>query len=404
MIGRPLGDVRVLAVEQYGAGPFGSVHLADLGADVIKIEDPATGGDVGRYVMPHQSGEDSLFFQTLNRNKRSISLDLQNAAGRAVFADLVRISDIVFSNLRGDVPERLGLRYAQLAPINPRIVCVSLSGYGMDNSRSVQPGFDYLLQGETGWMSLTGEADGPPAKSGLSLVDFSSGYVAALTMLAALHATRRDGIGMDCDLSLYDVAMNLLTYPSTWYLTAGEVPVRVDRSAHPSIVPFQNFPTATSWIVIACPKEKFFGRLCDVLGRPDLNADRRFADFAARREHKAELIEILDGELRNRPAGDWLAAFTAAGVPCAPIETVPEALDSAFAGERGVIVETPHPEWGTVRQVRGPANVGAPTEYAYRGAPARGENHREVMTLLGYDETTIERHAAAGAFGRKEEE
>lgn len=161
---RPLADVRVLAVEQYGAGPFGTLHLADLGADVIKIEDPGTGGDVGRYVPPHQHGEDSLFFEAFNRNKRSVSLDLGHSAGREVFEDLVRHSDAVYSNLRGDVPERLGITYDTLGRLNPAIVCCSLTGFGMTGPRSAQPGYDYVLQGLAGWMDLTGEpGDRPPS-------------------------------------------------------------------------------------------------------------------------------------------------------------------------------------------------------------------------------------------------
>jgi len=218
---KPLEDVRIIAVEQYGAGPFGSVHLADLGADVIKIEDPRVGGDVGRYVPPYAEDEDSLFFETFNRNKRSISLDLTTPAGRSVFEELVKTADAVYSNLRGDVPAKIGITYDDLKHLNPAIVCCSLTGFGMTGPRSKEPGYDYILQGLAGWMDLTGEPDGPPTKSGLSLVDFSGGYVAALSLLAGLHAARRDGIGMDCDVSLYDTALSMLTYPATWHLNAG---------------------------------------------------------------------------------------------------------------------------------------------------------------------------------------
>jgi crotonobetainyl-CoA:carnitine CoA-transferase CaiB-like acyl-CoA transferase len=183
---RPLEDIRIVAIEQYGAGPFGSMHLADLGADVIKIEDPRDGGDVGRYVPPFTRGEDSLFFETFNRNKRSLSLDLVTDAGRAVFEDLVRTSDAVYSNLRGDVPAKMGIRYQDLAKVNPAIVCCSLTGFGMTGPRSAEPGYDYILQGLAGWMSLTGAPDGPPTKSGLSLVDYSGGFVAALSLLAGV--------------------------------------------------------------------------------------------------------------------------------------------------------------------------------------------------------------------------
>ncbi|MGH7659836.1 MAG: CaiB/BaiF CoA transferase family protein, partial [Vulcanimicrobiaceae bacterium] len=204
---KPLQDVRILAVEQYGAGPWGTLHLADLGADVIKIEDPRTAGDISRYIPPHQSGTDSLFFETFNRNKRTIDLDLLTDAGRSVFLDLVRVSDAVFSNLRGDIPERLRIRYDDLKDVNPRIVCCSLSGFGMTGPRRADPAYDYIVQGIAGWMSVTGEPQGPPAKSGLSVVDFSGGYVAALALVIGVHAARRDGKGIDCDTSLFDVAL-----------------------------------------------------------------------------------------------------------------------------------------------------------------------------------------------------
>src|SRR5579859_5332291 len=203
---RPLDDIRIIAVEQYGAGPFGSVLLADLGADVIKVEDPRTCGDPGRYVPPHQHGEDSLFYETFNHNKRSLTLDLGHLRGREVFEALVRTADAVYANVRGDVPERLQLRYADLRHLNPTIICCFISGYGRTGSGRSAPGYDYLLQGAAGWMSMTGEPESPPAKAGLSMVDYSAGYAAALGLLAAVHAARRDGVGMDCDVSLFDTA------------------------------------------------------------------------------------------------------------------------------------------------------------------------------------------------------
>ncbi|GAA4988904.1 hypothetical protein GCM10023205_69920 [Yinghuangia aomiensis] len=210
--------------------------MADLGAEVIKIEDPAAGGDVGRYVPPYAEGEDSLFFEVFNRNKRSLSLDLSTAAGRAVFDELVCVSDVVYSNLRGDVPAKIGITYDDLKHLNPRIVCCSLSGFGMTGPRIAEPGYDYVLQGLLGWMDATGEPDGPPTKSGLSLVDYSAGFVAAIAVLAGVHAARRDGVGMDCDVSLFDTALALLNYPAAWHLNAGYTPHRTRRSSHPSLV------------------------------------------------------------------------------------------------------------------------------------------------------------------------
>jgi crotonobetainyl-CoA:carnitine CoA-transferase CaiB-like acyl-CoA transferase len=400
---RPLADVRILAVEQYGAGPFGTLHLAELGADVIKIEDPAGGGDVGRYVPPYQAGEDSLFFETFNRNKRSLSLDIASPAGREVLEDLVRVSDVVYSNLRGDVPARLRLRYADLKGLNPRIVCCSLSGFGMTGPRAPEPAYDYILQGLAGWMSLTGEPDGPPAKSGLSLVDYCGGFAAAIAVLAGVHAARRDGAGMDCDLSLFDTAVSLLTYVGTWHLTAGHVPERTPHSAHPSLIPFQSFPTADGWIVVACAKEKFWRRLAGVVGRPELADDPRFRDFATRREHAGALRRILAEAFGARPTADWVAALSGAGVPCGPVSGVREALRDPQTAARDLIVETAHPRFGTVRQLRSPVRVGE-TALPQRRAPARHEDAGAILgDLLGYAPARIDGLARQGAFGAREE-
>lgn len=395
---RPLADVRIVAVEQYGAGPWGSVHLADLGADVIKIEDPRMGGDVGRYVPPYAEGEDSLFFQTFNRNKRSVSLDLTDDDGRIVFEDLVRHADVVFSNLRGDVPEKLGLRYHQLSEVNPAIVCCSLSAFGMDSSRATEPGYDYIIQGLTGWMDLTGEPDSPPAKSGLSLVDFSGGLVAAITMLAGVHAARRDGVGGDCDLSLYDTAISMLNYPATWHLNEGFQPRRMRHSAHPSLVPFGNFETADGWVIIGCAKQKFWLRLCEAIGRPEWADDPRFVTFADRRQHRAELLDLLEALIMTRTTDHWVKVLGEAGVPSGPINDVAAALADPLTHERDLIITTDHPEYGRLQQVASPVRYGPPP--VHRRAPQRGEHTREVLTeVLAYTPERIDRLAADGAFG-----
>ena len=397
---RPLEDLRIVALEQYGAGPFGSVHLADLGAEVIKIEDPATDGDVGRYVPPFQEAGDSLFFETFNRNKRSLSLDVTSSAGREVLEDLVRVSDAVWSNLRGDVPERLRITYRDLAHVNPKIVCCSLSAFGMTGPRKAEPGYDYILQGIAGWMSITGEPDGPPAKSGLSLVDYVGGLVAALAMLSGVHAARRDGRGMDCDVSLFDAAISMLTYPAVWHLNGGFSPERLSRSAHPSLVPFQNFPTSDGWIVVGCAKEKFFVRLAEAVGMGELAHDPRFADFEARRTNRDVLIAILDDALRARTSEEWLKILGEAGVPCGPVNSVEQALTDPQTDARGLIVTTEHPRFGAVRQPASPVRVGAaPVEH--RRAPFRGEDEGHVLRgVLGYDDGRVAALREAGAFGR----
>jgi len=391
---KPLEDLRIIAIEQYGAGPFGSVHLADLGAEVIKIEDPASGGDVGRHVPPYQEGEDSLFFEAFNRNKRSVSLNLNTVAGRTVFNDLVRVSDVVFSNLRGDVPAKIGITHADLRHLNPAIVCCSLSGFGMTGPRSAEPGYDYVLQGIAGWMDLTGEPSGPPTKSGLSLVDYSGGLVAAISMLAAVHAARRDGVGSDCDLSLFDTALSMLTYPAIWALNGDFVPTRTHNSAHPSLVPFQAFEASDGWIVIACPKEKFWKRLATTIGRPELGTAELYATFTARRENAGTLLPVLDAVFATCPALDWLTELRAAGVPCGPVNTVSEALVDPQTDARGMIVETEHPRFGIVRQVRSAVRVGDTTP-EYRRAPLLNEDFDYVLRdVLNYDAERIAQFAA----------
>jgi crotonobetainyl-CoA:carnitine CoA-transferase CaiB-like acyl-CoA transferase len=372
----PLADVRVLAIEQFGAGPWATLQLADLGAEVIKIEDPASGGDVGRYVPPFQEGEDSLFFETFNRNKKSISLDLRDPAGRDRFEELVRISDVVFSNLRGDQPAKLRLRYDDLKHLNPRIVCCSLSGFGMTGPRAAEGGYDYMMQGLAGWMALTGDPEGPPTKSGLSLVDLSGGYVAALAMLAALWRARRDGAGCDCDVALLDVAMHELMYVGTWAASHGYVPPRRANSAHPSLVPFQNFETADGWIVVAAPKEKFWVRVCEAIGEPELATDPRFADFAARDRNRDELGPILERAFRARTSAEWLEALREAGVPASAVNDVLEAVEEAR------LVEYEHPSLGTVRQVASPLRL-SDAEPPVGRAPFRGEHDEEVDGLRG---------------------
>ena len=397
---KPLEDVRIIAVEQYGAGPFGSVHLADLGAEVIKIEDPRAGGDVGRYVPPYADGEDSLFFETFNRNKRSLSLDLSTAAGRAVFEDLVRVSDVVYSNLRGDVPKKMRILYDDLKHLNPAIVCVSLSGFGMYGPRSAEPGYDYVLQGIGGWMDLTGEPDGPPVKSGLSLVDYSGGFVAAISLLAGLHAAKRDGVGMDCDVSLYDTAIGMLTYPAVWHLNAGFTPVRMRHSAHPSLVPFQAFEAKDGWLVVGCAKEKFWNRLANVVGHPEWAVlGSPFATFADRQRRGPELLALLEEIFLDKTVDEWLELLYPAAIPCAPINDVAAALREEHTIARGLRVTTEHPLFGTVEQLASPVRVGSSTP-SYRRAPRRNEDFDHVLReVAGYDPERIAQAGSAGAFG-----
>lgn len=400
----PLEDVRIISVEQYGAGPYSTLHLADLGAEIIKIENPESNGDIGRYVPPYQAGEDSLFFESFNRNKLSLSLDITSPAGRQVFEDLVKTSDAVFSNLRGDVPARLRLRYEDLRDLNPAIVCCSLSAFGLTGPRSSEPGYDYVFQALAGWMTLTGEPDGPPAKSGLSLVDYSAGLVGTISLLAGIHTARATGVGMDCDVSLYDTAIAMLTYVGTWHATMDYQPVRTARSAHPSLVPFQIFPASDGWVVIGCAKEKFWRRLVKAIDEPELDADPRFGDFESRFENREVLLTLLEEKFMSATSEHWLGILREAGVPCAPVNTVEQALKDEHTMARDLVVETEHPRWGTVKSMASPVRVGPPRQEHVR-APFRNESAGYVLgSVLGYNTDRISQLAEQGAFGDRNQE
>ena len=270
---RPLSGIRILSVEQYGAGPYGTMLLADLGADVIKIEAPSMGGDVSRATGPYFLGEgDSQFFQTFSRGKSSAALETKTPEGRAQFEGLVAGADAVANNLRGDQPGKMKLTHDDLKAINPKIVCAHLSAYGRDNERAAWPGYDYLMQAEAGLMALSGEPDGPPVRCGLSIIDFHTGSQLAVAILAGILGAQRTGNGCDMDVALFDTALHQLSYPATWYLNEGVEIARLPRGAHPSIAPSQAFRTADGWLMVMCQTPKFWEAFCDLIGRPDLAA------------------------------------------------------------------------------------------------------------------------------------
>jgi len=385
----PLAGMRILAVEQYGAGPFGTSYLADLGAEVIKIENPAEGGDVGRHVGPHFFGpEDSHFFQTFNRNKRSLTLDLKQPEGLRVFQRLVTRADAVLDNLRGDLPARLGITYDALKAFNPRIVCTHLSAYGREGSRAAWPGYDYLMQAEAGHMMLTGEPDGPPTRYGLSIVDLMTGLVAAFGLLAAVCSARTTGIGSDVDTSLFDVAIHNLNYPGTWYLNAGATTARVPRSGHPSLVPSQLYRTEDGWIFVMCNKEKFWPLLCNALGREDWATDPRFRTFKDRLEHRDILTSLLDSAFMAASTEKWIDKLSGT-VPVAPVLDIDAALGSAFVHERGGVQDFERPDGNAARLLANPIRIPG-TELPARAAPALGADNLQLLHEVGFSDAEID--------------
>jgi crotonobetainyl-CoA:carnitine CoA-transferase CaiB-like acyl-CoA transferase len=392
---RPLEGMRIIAVDQYGAGPYATLHLADLGAEVIKVEDPGTKGDVSRFVIPYAENDDSLFFQSLNRNKKSISLNLKSEEGRRIFEELVKKSDAVFNNLRGDVPEKLKINYHHLKHLNPKIVTCSLSGFGTTGSMAKEPAYDYLLQAMNGHMSLTGEPGGPPSKYGLSIIDFSTGMMAALGIMVGIYQAQNHGVGSDVDVSLFDTSISVLNYLAIWHLNKGYEPVRTANSAHPTLVPSQQFPTRDGYVIVMCNKEKFFPILCEELSAPELASEVKYKSFQSRFDHKEELIDKLVSLFQEQTTDYWLGKLKGK-VPIAPVNTVPEALKQPLVEERNMIVEVDTPTFGPVKMVGTPIKL-SNDEPEFQAGPSLGQHNEEIYgDLLGYNAENIKQLKSLG--------
>ncbi|NHM32476.1 CaiB/BaiF CoA transferase family protein [Neobacillus terrae] len=392
---RPLEGMRIIAVSQYGAGPYAMLHLADLGAEVIKVEDPGTKGDVSRFVIPYAENNDSLFFQALNRNKKSISLNLKSEEGRKIFEELVKKSDAVFNNLRGDVPEKLKINYKHLKHLNPKIVTCSLSGFGTWGSMTKEPAYDYLLQAMNGHMSLTGEPGGPPSKYGLSIIDFSTGMMAALGLMIGIYQAQNHGVGSDVDVSLFDTSLSVLNYLAIWHLNKGYEPLRTANSAHPTLVPSQQFQTKDGNVVVMCNKEKFFSILCEGLEAPELAMDERYKNFQSRFNNKKDLLDKLESLFLQQTTEYWLEKLKGK-VPIAPVNTVEEALKQPLVEERNMIVEVDTPTFGNVKMLGTPIKL-SNDQPEYKAGPGLGEHNEDIYgSLLGYSSEYIEQLKSKG--------
>lgn len=375
---KPLAGVRIVSIEQFGAAPYGSMFLADLGAEVIKVENLAIGGDPARKTGPFFLGEnDSEYFQTWNMNKKSVTLDLRADEGMAHLMRLVQSADAVLNNLRGDLPAKLGLDYPALSKVKPSIVCVHVSAYGRDNERAAWPGYDYLMQAEAGLMALTGEPDSPPTRIGApSMVDHTTGLTAMVGLLAALLHARKTGQGCDVDTCLFDAALHQLGYTAIWYLNEGYVPARQPRSAHFSLAPVQTLPTSDGWVFVMCLTEKFWSALLQVIGRPEMAGDPRFATAKARSENRDALTAELDREFRKQPTEYWTR--TLGGVlPIAPVHDLAAALESPFVAAR-MVSHVPHPARPDMRVLANPIRING-KRLSQEPCPPAGADNEAVL-------------------------
>jgi crotonobetainyl-CoA:carnitine CoA-transferase CaiB-like acyl-CoA transferase len=395
-----LSHVKVLDLTRVLAGPWASQVLADLGAEVIKVERPG-GGDESRAWGPPwlrdargDETAESAYFASANRGKRSITVDVARPEGQAIVRRLAERADVLLENYKVGALARYGLGHEQLGPLNPRLVYCSITGFGQTGPYRNRPGYDFLIQGMGGLMSITGEPDGAPGggpmKVGVAITDLVTGMYAATAVLAALADRERTGLGQHVDLALFDVQVAMLANQAESYLVTGRPPGRLGNS-HPSIVPYQSFATKDGHVILAVGNDGQFRRLCEVAARPELGRDPRFATNAARVENRAEVVAALAPVLASRTSGDWIAALDAAGVPCGPINDLAQVFEDPQVRHRAMRIEAPHPVSGTVPMVASPLRLSRTPVREPTAPPTLGQHTREVLVeVLGMDEAEVE--------------
>jgi len=388
--------VRVLDLSRMLAGPYGSLLLADMGAEVIKVEDPDGGDPMRSMGPPFLPDGDSAYFLAVNRNKKSVAIELTTAAGREVFLDLVRAADVVWENFRPGVTEKLGCDYARLAAVNPALIMCSISAYGQDGPYSEYPAFDLALQAMGGAMSITGEPGGSPMRMGLPMGDLSGGMFGAFAVAGALFQRARTGKGAHVDLSLLDCQVSLLTYMAQYYWTDGRVP-GPQGTAHASVVPYQALEASDGHFIVAVFAEKFWAGFCRAAGRPDWERDPRFATNRDRVAHRAAFNAEAAAVFPARGRDEWLARLHAEGVPAAPILAVDRVLNDPQVKHREMVVEMTHPRYGAVPTLGTPIKLEPRTPFR-PDPPARlGEHTDQVLgELLGYEAARIDELRKAG--------
>lgn len=390
-----LAGIRVLDLSRILSGPMATMVLADLGADVVKVEDTKDGDDTRQWGPPFQ-GDEAAYFLAANRNKRGVSVDLKTDQGREFVLRLADSADVVVENFRPGTADRLGLGYQDLSSRNPRLVYASISGYGQTGPWAARPGYDAIAQAQSGMMSITGAPGGPPMRPGVATADIGAGMWATIGILAALFARQTTGRGQHLDVSLLDGQLAWLTYVAGGYFATDATP-GPHGSAHPTIVPYQALATRDGYLMVAAGNDKLFQRLAEVLGAAWLAAEPRFATNPDRVRNREQLIPLLEAELSRRSSSDWAQLLDAAGVPCSPISTVDEALASPQAAAREMVTELDHPTVGRLRTIGSPLKLsGTPTRIR-TAPPVLGQHTDEVLAETGYSPAEIAELHATGA-------
>lgn len=394
----PLSGIKILDLCRVVSGPFATMQLGDLGADVVKIEEPHAGDESRRYGPPFINGE-SAYFLSVNRNKRSCAIDLRLPAGRDALLALAGAADVVIDNFRPGVLDKWGLSFDALSTRNPNLIQCSISGFGRTGPDADRPGYDLILQGESGVMDITGDADGPPTKVGTSIADLVTGLYASQAVLAALMKRSYTGVGGRVDVSMLDAMASLLTFNAGMYFASGESPKR-RGNVHPTISPYETFETSDGWINLGVANDKFWSLFCTVIARPDLEVDARFDAAPKRAANRPELIAILRPIFAMRPRAEWLEALRAAGIPAGSIKKVGEVCETPQLIDRGMVQSVPHPVAGDVRFIARPIRFDDCPPAPSVPPPLLGEHTIEVFRdWLGWSPADLAELADAGAFG-----
>ena len=371
-----LSDVVVIDLSRVLAGPYCTMILGDLGATVIKVEQPGKGDDTRHFGPPYIAGE-SAYYLGLNRNKRSITLDFSTPEDKQRLLDLLRTATVLVENFRPGTLEKQGLGYEALKALNPGLIYCSISGYGQTGPYTSRPGYDFVAQAESGIMSVTGEIDGEPMRVGVPVGDISGGVFACMSILAALRVRDHTGKGQYIDISLLETTASLLSNVSSNYLISGEEAQRYGNG-HPNIVPYQAFRTRDGYVVVACGNDRLYQGLCRLLGRDDLASDPRFATNPQRVRNRQELVPALQEEFLQHDTGDWLPELRAAGIPCGPINSVSQVFSDPQIQARGFVWECEHPTAGTIRLSGSPIHLSETPTRLYKAPPLLGEDNDAV--------------------------